>query len=479
MIKFEEFLKTVEEEANELQIAEFTSIDLDDEVKEIVHHLDAYAYIKGMIDFEPLDRPTRPPPKSSIEEAPKLELKPSPSHIYFAYLGVDETLLVVVSSDLSVLQEKKLLRVLREDKRVIGCTMDDIHGIRPAFCMHKILVEDGHKPSVEHQRRLNPVMKEVVRKEVIKCLMQISISPKDQEKTTFTCPYGTYAFKRMSFGLCNAPTTFQRCEETNLVLNWEKYHFMVREGIVLGHKVSKDGLEVDKAKVDAIDKLPPPMSIKGVRSFLGHVGFYHRFIKDFSPLSRYLEKDAPFKFYEHCLKPYEELKKRLELKSSSTQTMQPSGICLRKKDAKPRLIRWVLLLQEFDMEIKARKGIENKDELFLFRHCADKLVSQCVPEEVMEEILHDCHASTYGGHHGGDKMVAKGILEVKIVDVWGLNFMGPFPASNGHQYILVTVEYVSKWVEVVVVPTNDAKVVVRFVKKNYFYEIWNSACFDQ
>ena len=151
---------------------------------------------------------------------------------------------------------------------------------------------------------------------------QIVIALEDQEKTTFTCPYGTFAFKRMPFGLCNAPGTFQRsmmaifsdmvektievfmddfsvwgnsfdnclenlisvliiCEETNLVLNWEKFHFMVQEDIVLGHRILARGIEVDKAKIKAIEKLPPPSSVKGIRSFLGYTGFYKRFIKDF------------------------------------------------------------------------------------------------------------------------------------------------------------------------------------------------------
>ncbi|GJZ38742.1 reverse transcriptase domain-containing protein [Tanacetum coccineum] len=159
---------------------------------------------------------------------------------------------------------------------------------------------------------------------------QIPIDPQDQEKTTFTCPYGTFAYRRMPFGLYIALGTFQRCmmaifhdmiektmevfmddfsvfgdsfatclsnldkmlkrcEDTNLVLNWEKCHFMCKEGIVLGHKISKSGIEVDRAKVDVIAKLPHPTTVKGVRSFL----------------------DAPFVFSQDCIDAFETLKKKL------------------------------------------------------------------------------------------------------------------------------------------------------------------------
>ncbi|KAL6340602.1 hypothetical protein AAG906_010510 [Vitis piasezkii] len=288
----------------------------------------------------------------------------------------------------------------------------------------------------------------------------------DQEKTTFTCPFGTFAYRRMPFGLCNAPTTFQRCMlsifsdiverimevfmdditvygssyeeclmhleavlhrciEKDLVLNWEKCHFMVQKGIVLGHIISKNGIEVDKAKVELIVKLPPPTNVKGIRQFLGHAGFYRRFIKDFSkiskPLCELLVKDAKFVWDEKCQRSFEELKQFLttapivrapnwklpfEVMCDSSDLAMGAVLGQREdgkpyviyyasrtlneaqrttqlekellamsfaldkfraylvgssivQDAKARLIRWILLLQEFNLQIRDKKGVEN------------------------------------------------------------------------------------------------------------------------
>ena len=505
----------------------------------------------------------------------------------------------------------------------------------------------------------------------------------------------------MPFGLCNAPGTFQRCmmaifsdmvektieifmddfsvmgnsfdnclanlravlarcEETNLVLNWEKCHFMVQEGIVLGHRILARGIEVDKAKIEAIEKLPPPSSVKGIRSFLGHAGFHRRFIKDFSqiakPLSNLLVQGIPFEFDSQCVQAFTVLKDKLisahivvapdwsfpfelmcdasdyaigavlgqkrekifqviyyasrtlndaQLNYSTTEKellaiifafdkFRPYLIgnkvvvhtdhsaikyLMTKKDAKPRLIRWVLPLQEFDVEIKDKKGTENLvedhlsrlegtrddvpvndefpdeklftiedkraipwfsdyvnylvakvippkfnyqkkkrffahlkhyywEEPILYRHCADQVIRRCVPGDEMHSILNHCHTLSCGGHFGGQRTAAKvlqsgfywpslfkdahqfvstcdkcqrmgnisrkdeppmhPILEVELFDLWGIDFMGPFPASYNNLYILLAVDYVSKWVEAIPTQTNDAKVVAKFLRSNLF-----------
>ena len=122
---------------------------------------------------------------------------------------------------------------------------------------------------------------------------------------------------RSTFDDClhNLTLVLKRCMETNLVLNWEKCHFMVREGIVLGHHISGKGIEVDQAKIEIIEKLPSPTLVKGVWSFLGHAGFYRRFIRDFSKVSKLLSNllmlGVPFEFNEPCMNAFELLKKKL------------------------------------------------------------------------------------------------------------------------------------------------------------------------
>nr|GEV47335.1 hypothetical protein [Tanacetum cinerariifolium] len=234
--------------------------------------------------------------KSSIKEPPELELKELPSHLKYAFLEETDKLPMIIAKDLKDDEKEALLKVLKSQKWAIAWKITVIKGIDPRFCTHKILMKEDYKPMVQSRRRVNPKIHEVIKKEVIKLLdagMIYSISdspwvspvycvpkkggmtivanendeliptrlvtdPQDQEKTAFTCRYGTFAYRRMPFGLCNAP---------------------------------------------------------GVRSFLGHAGFYRRFIQDFSKIARHmthlLEKETPFVFIKNCIDAFETLKKKV------------------------------------------------------------------------------------------------------------------------------------------------------------------------
>ncbi|RVW89451.1 Retrovirus-related Pol polyprotein from transposon 17.6 [Vitis vinifera] len=498
---------------------------------------------------------------------------------------------------------------------------------------------------------------------------QIAIALEHQEKTTFTCPFGTYAYRRMSFGLCNAPATFQRCMLSifsdmaerimeffmddltvygktfddillnlkkvlkrcivnDLVLNWEKCHFMATSGVVLGHIISKEGIQVDPAKIELISKLPSPTTVKEDVEFIWTKACQEAFKKlksllTTAPIVRSPNWSLPFELMcdasDYAVgsvlgqredgKPYvvyyasktlndaqknytttenELLAMVFALDKFKNYLLGTSIVIFtdhsalkylfNKKDAKARLIRWILLLQEFNIQIKDKQGVENVvadhlsrvkveshfeeaqindefpndalcaleklpwfaniinylatgelpsewnmetkkyflsrskhyawDDPYLYKFCPDQIMRRCVPEDEQQDILRMCHERACGGHFASRKTSAKilqsgfywptmfkdcnthckscpqcqqlgkintwyqmpqnHICVVEVFDCWGLDFMGPFPPSFGNLYILVGVDYVSKWVEAVACKSNDHKVVLKFLKENIF-----------
>ncbi|GJX61363.1 reverse transcriptase domain-containing protein [Tanacetum coccineum] len=425
-------------------------------------------YLEKLLNEDP--SPTLPPLKNdelkqvdvtmtkpSIEEPPELELKDLPSHLEYAFLEGTDKLPVIISKELKDEEKAALLKVLKSHKRAIAWKISDIKGIDPSFCTHKILMEDDFKLAVQHQRRVNPKIHEVIKKEVIKLLdagliypisdspwvspvhcvpkkggmtvvenedneliptrlvtgwrvcidyrklndatrkdhfplpfmdqiperlagnqyyyfldgfsgyFQIPIDPQDQEKTTFTCP---------------------KCEETKLVLNWEKCHFMVKECIVLGHKISKFEIEVDIAKVDVIAKLPHPTSVKGVRKAVDILTTCH---------------NGPIEGHQGA--------------NYTAKKVFDSGFY------------WPTIYRDAHDMVKSCDSCQRQGK-----------ISQ--KDEMPQNVIQVC----------------------EIFDVWGIDFMGPFPSSRGNKYILVAVDYLYKWVEAKALPTNDARVVVKFLK---------------
>ncbi|CAN6583797.1 unnamed protein product [Malus baccata var. baccata] len=491
----------------------------------------------------------------SVIQAPVLDLKPLPDHLKYVFLGDEETLPVIVSSSLTILEEEKLIRVLKEHKTAIGWTLADIKGISPTTCMHRIFLEEGAKPTREAQRRLNPPMMEVVKKEIIKLLDCGVIYP-----ISDSCWVSPVQVVPKKSGVTVVKNAEDELVPTRIQTGWR---------VCIDYRKLNNTTRKDHFPLPFIDQMLERLAgynqiviapdDQEKTTFTCPFGFYRRFIKDFSkistPLCRLLQKDVTFDFNEECEKAFKHLKEMLtsapiiwppdwsipfELMCDASnyalgavlgqrKDKQPHVIyyasrtlidaqlnystmekellavvftldkfrsyllgtkviiytdhaalkyLLTKKEVKPRLIRWMLLLQEFDIEIRDKKGSENVVADHLSRLVHEEEVVP-IPEKFPNEQLMSiedarifciaCDRCQRTGNIGPkDQIPQSPIFNVEIFDVWGIDFMGPFPSSHGFVYILLAVDYVSKWVEARATRTNDSKVVADFVKTNIF-----------
>ncbi|GJX05805.1 reverse transcriptase domain-containing protein [Tanacetum coccineum] len=357
--------------------------------------------------------------------------------------------------------------------------------------------------------------------------LRFPIDPKDQEKTTFTCPYGTFAYRRMPFGLCNAPDTFQRCmmaifhdmiektmevfmddfsvfgdsfstmpipfgkfkqcEDTNLVLNWEENAILWKEGIVLGHKISKSEYSIVYTDHSAIKYLFTKKDAK-LRQMQ-----WILLLQEFDVIIRD-KKGAENLAADHLSRLENPHQDKLENKEiTETFPLETLGSVALRVDSTP----WFADFANYHAGNFIVKGMSSQqknkffstmsntyfiwDDPFLFKIYTDQVIRRCVHGKEALDILEACHNRPTGGHHGAnltakkvfdagffwptiykdahelvknydscqrqgkisqrDEMPQNSIQVCEIFDVWGIDFMGPFPSSKGNKYILVAVDY--------------------------------------
>nr|GEX75467.1 reverse transcriptase domain-containing protein [Tanacetum cinerariifolium] len=433
----------------------------------------------------------------SIEEPPDLELKELPSHLEYEFLEGTDKLPIIISKELKDEEKSSLLKVLKSHKRAITWKISDIKGIDPHFCTHKILMDDDFKPAVQHQRRGGIIVVENEDNELIPTrYFQISIDPQDQEKTTFTCPYGTFAYRRMPFGLCNAPGTFQR-------------------------------IEVDGAKVDVIAKLPHPTSVKvytdhsALKYLLAKEDAKPRLIRwilllqEFDVIIRDTKgaKNLAADHLSRLENPHQDELEKKEI--TETFPLETLGVIAFRGDLSTLCFADFVNYHAKNFIVKGMSSQQKKkffkdvkhyfwDDPYMFKIYADQVIRRCVHGQEAVDILMACHNGPTRGYHGAnltakkvfdsgfywptiyrdahdlvtqrdacqrhgkisqrDEMPQNAIQVCEIFNVWGIDFMGPFPSSKGNIYILVAVDYLSKWVEAKALPTNGARVVVKFLK---------------
>ncbi|XP_024010276.1 uncharacterized protein LOC112085302 [Eutrema salsugineum] len=305
---------------------------------------------------------------------------------------------------------------------------------------------------VDHQRRLNLNLKDVVKKEIMKLLeagVIYAISDSNWVSPFHVVPKkgGITVIKNYRNELIPTRTVtgfLQQCEKASCA-ELGKYHFMVRDGIVLGYKISDKGIGVDKAKIEVMMSLQPPTTVNRIQSFLGHPRFYRQIIKEFSkitrPLTQLLCKEVKFEFDGACLEAFHTIKGALV----SSPIFQPPDWDFY----------FEIMTDASDYAVLAVMGQRKEKKLHIIYYTTRTLnEAQCRCDTCQQQ----------GNISRRNEMPKNFILEVEVFDVWDIDFMGPFPSSYGNEYILVAVEYVPKWVKTLVSPTTNARVVVKMFK---------------
>nr|GEU90885.1 reverse transcriptase domain-containing protein [Tanacetum cinerariifolium] len=370
--------------------------------------------------------------KSSIDEPPELKLKELPSHLESAFLEGTDKLPVIIFKELKDEEKSALLKVLKSHKRAVAWKISDTKGIDPRFCTHKILMKDDFKPVIQHQRRVNPRIHEVIKKEVIKLLdaeltypisdspwvNHVHCVPKKGGMTVVENEDNELIPTRDSFSSClsHLDKMLKMCEDTYLVLNWEKCYFMVKEGIVPGHKISKSEIEVERAKVDVIAKLPHSTFVIGAEN---------------------LAADHLSRLENHH---QDELEKKEITETFPLETL--GRIAFRGDSSTPWFAdivnyhagNFIMNGMSSHQKKKFFKDVKHYfwDDPYLFKICTDQVIRLCVHGQEAVDILTTCHNGPIGGHYGANFTAKKSLILVFI----GLLFTN-MPMTWSHAKVML------------------------------------------